>query len=184
MAAMGEAAAGPPSPGKEDYSHLQIVPVSSSPPLQEKIDNQYDHRFQRSDRWLPVYSWLESLDTDDVVKSKDVLDWLTANPEIRERLYSRHSRYHLMHYIKKCHMKILKRKEKKLQNVTVHILSCSWDEETTKAPVLFQQIGNDLSSLPKDNDFYNSKQKEALEKYTLLVEFEKHLLNMISRRDT
>ncbi|CAA0826348.1 Unknown protein, partial [Striga hermonthica] len=76
------------------------------------MDRMYDHRFQRTDQWRPVYSWLESLDTDEVIKSNDVIDWLTANPEIRDHLYSRHSRYHLMHYIKKCHIKILKRKEK------------------------------------------------------------------------
>ncbi|KAJ6294262.1 hypothetical protein OIU76_022362 [Salix suchowensis] len=70
-------------------------------------------RFQRTDQWLPVYSWLESLDKDEVVKSKDISDWLTENPEIREQLFSRHSRYHLMHYIKKCHVKILKRRERK-----------------------------------------------------------------------
>ncbi|KAL0440647.1 UNVERIFIED_CONTAM: hypothetical protein Sradi_0003600 [Sesamum radiatum] len=79
---------------------------------QQSMEKVYDHRFQRTDQWLPVYSWLESLNTDEVIKSKDVVDWLTANPEIRDHLYSRHSRYHLMHYIKKCHVKILKRKEK------------------------------------------------------------------------
>lgn len=70
-------------------------------------------RFQRTDQWMPVYSWLETLDTDELIKSDDIIDWLAANPEVKEQLYSRHSRYHLMHYIKKCHIKILKRKEKK-----------------------------------------------------------------------
>lgn len=87
--------------------HLLIIPLIK----QEKM---YDHRFQRTDQWMPVYAWLESLDTDEVIKSKDVVDWLTANPEIRDHLYARHSRYHLMHYIKKCHVKILKRKEKQV----------------------------------------------------------------------
>ncbi|XP_028064895.1 uncharacterized protein LOC114267992 isoform X3 [Camellia sinensis] len=86
-------------------------------PLPEDKDatlvDPHHARFQRTDQWMPVYSWLESLDTDEVVKSKDILDWLSENPEIKEQLYSRHSRYHLMHYIKKCHVKILKRKEKK-----------------------------------------------------------------------
>ncbi|KAJ6764220.1 WD40 REPEAT PROTEIN [Salix koriyanagi] len=43
-------------------------------------------RFQRTDQWLPVYSWLESLDKDEVVKSRDISDWLAENPEIREQL--------------------------------------------------------------------------------------------------
>lgn len=71
-------------------------------------------RFQRTDQWIPVYAWLENLDQDEVVKSKDISDWLNANPQVKEQLCSRHSRYHLMHYIKKCHLKILKRREKKV----------------------------------------------------------------------
>lgn len=81
---------------------------------------EFSHRFQRTDQWLPVYSWLESLETDEVVKSKDVSDWLSENPKVKDQLGLRHSRYHLMHYIKKCHMKILKRKEKR----KVFIQSC------------------------------------------------------------
>ena len=83
---------------------------------QEKEESQVDiphARFQRTDQWRPVYSWLESLDKDEVVKSKDISDWLSENPQVQEQLCSRHSRYHLMHYIKKCHMKILKRRDKK-----------------------------------------------------------------------
>ena len=82
---------------------------------QEKDTTPGDNpaRFQRTDQWIPVYEWLEILDKDEVVKSKDISDWLTENPTVREQLCSRHSRYHLMHYIKKCHLKILKRREKK-----------------------------------------------------------------------
>ncbi|XP_073146974.1 uncharacterized protein [Henckelia pumila] len=29
------------------------------------MEKLYDHRFQRTDQWMPVYSWLESLDTDE-----------------------------------------------------------------------------------------------------------------------
>lgn len=75
-------------------------------------------RFQRTDQWIPVYEWLEVLDKDEVVKSKDISDWLSENPTVREQLCSRHSRYHLMHYIKKCHLKILKRREKKKVPIT------------------------------------------------------------------
>ncbi|KAM1185969.1 hypothetical protein ACFXTH_015170 [Malus domestica] len=86
-------------------------------PIQDgKEENQGDiphARFKRTDQWRPAYIWLESLEKDDVVKSKDIADWLTENPDIQAELCSRHSKYHLMHYIKKCHMKILKRREKK-----------------------------------------------------------------------
>ncbi|KAF6161458.1 hypothetical protein GIB67_009337 [Kingdonia uniflora] len=74
-------------------------------------------RFQRTDQWKPVYAWLESLDKDEVVKSKDITDWLEEQPSVKEKLCARHSRYHLMHYIQKCHMKILKRRGK-LQKVS------------------------------------------------------------------
>ncbi|XP_062169379.1 uncharacterized protein LOC133875304 isoform X2 [Alnus glutinosa] len=92
-------------------------------PFQEKEASQCDtenppYRFQRTDQWRPVYSWLESLNQNEVVKSKEISDWLSANPEVQEQLCSRHSRYHLMHYIKKCHIKILKRKEKKMVSNT------------------------------------------------------------------
>lgn len=89
---------------------------------QENDLNQGDHsqaRFQRTDQWKPVYIWLETLEDTEVVKSNDILDWLNANPDVRDDLYSRHSRYHLMHYIKKCHVKILKRKERKKVNVII-----------------------------------------------------------------
>lgn len=75
-------------------------------------------RFQRTDQWLPVYSWLESLDRNEVVKSKEISEWLSENPNIKDNLYARHSRYHLMHYVQKCHMKILKRRGK-LQKVQI-----------------------------------------------------------------
>ncbi|CAN1802390.1 hypothetical protein LINPERHAP1_LOCUS23357 [Linum perenne] len=65
------------------------------------------YRFQRTEQWRPVYSWLETLDNDEVVTSNEIYDWLDSNPDIKEHLFSRHSRYHLMHYIKKCHGKQL-----------------------------------------------------------------------------
>ncbi|KAF8390642.1 hypothetical protein HHK36_025169 [Tetracentron sinense] len=85
---------------------------------QEKDTNQIEPpraRFQRTDQWIPIYSWLESLDKHEVVKSKDISDWLSENPSVKEQLFSRHSRYHLMHYIKKCHLKVLKRRAKQKQ---------------------------------------------------------------------
>ncbi|KAL2492900.1 hypothetical protein Adt_28528 [Abeliophyllum distichum] len=144
----------------------------------------YDHRFQRTDQWMPVYSWLESLETDEVIKSKDVLDWLTANPEIRDQLYSRHSRYHLFHYIKKCHVKILKRKEKQGLIVTNKVSTATGDNSVeVKTPVSTYFTGNNLSSIPKDSDLYKAKQTEALQKYEILVELEKQLIPLFGKRE-
>ncbi|XP_075107802.1 uncharacterized protein LOC107811528 isoform X2 [Nicotiana tabacum] len=138
----------------------------------------FDHRFQRTDQWMPVYSWLESLDTDEVIKSKEIIDWLTANPDVREQLNSRHSRYHLMHYIKKCHMKILKRKEKKKGPEFTNNMSLSEAQESEKVKKFAppQIADNNLSTLPKDSDLYKAKQTEARQKYEILVELEKQLL--------
>jgi len=88
-----------------------------------EADQQHPARFQRTDQWLPVYSWLESLDNGELVKSKDISEWLDANPEVKQELSSRHSRYHLTHYVKKCHLKILKRKEKKVSFQSLLLLS-------------------------------------------------------------
>ena len=68
-------------------------------------------RHRRSKHWLPVYSWLESLDTAELVSMEDVKDWLLANPGIQENL-ARHSRYHLPNYIRQVHLKMLKKKGK------------------------------------------------------------------------
>ncbi|KAJ8536490.1 hypothetical protein K7X08_034891 [Anisodus acutangulus] len=136
----------------------------------------FDHRFQRTDQWMPVYSWLETLDTDEVVKSKEIIDWLTENPDVREQLNSRHSRYHLMHYIKKCHMKILKRKEKKGPEFTKNMsLSEVQESEVVKKSVPLQTADYNLSTIPKDSEIYKAKQTEALHKYEILVELEKQL---------
>ncbi|EYU35855.1 hypothetical protein ABFS82_09G036800 [Erythranthe guttata] len=143
----------------------------------------YDHRFQRTDQWKPIYSWLESIDTDEVIKSKDVVDWLTANPEIRDHLYTRHSRYHLMHYIKKCHVKILKRKEK--QGLIVAKLPPSKSDQNADEnfPGSPHFIGNNISSMPKDSELYRAKRSEARRKYEILVEFEKQLIPLFGKRD-
>lgn len=97
--------------------------------LTKQLESQADQhpaRFQRTDQWLPVYSWLESLDSGELVKSKDISEWLDANPEVKEELSSRHSRYHLTHYVKKCHLKILKRKEKKVKSKTLFAIFFIW----------------------------------------------------------
>ncbi|RAL39070.1 hypothetical protein DM860_011556 [Cuscuta australis] len=145
----------------------------------------FDHRFQRTDQWKPVYSWLESLDMDEVVKSKDILHWLTENVDVRDQLSSRHSRYHLMHYIKKCHVKILKRKGKVLAPSSSSCSTQLLESRDEKQPSMIQcagnSVSNDVSSLPKENEVYKVKQAEAIRKYEILLEFEKQLLAAFPR---
>ncbi|RQP00816.1 hypothetical protein POPTR_015G096000v4 [Populus trichocarpa] len=156
-------------------------------PTQNQITetNQVDvphARFQRTDQWLPVYSWLESLDKDEVVKSKDISDWLTENPEIREQLFSRHSRYHLMHYIKKCHVKILKRRErKKGVQLTGNPTSPKFQKNVEVKELAPVPMINPLNNIPKDSELYVAKRNEALQKYEILLELEKKLTPYFSK---
>ncbi|KAM7273281.1 hypothetical protein ACFE04_027945 [Oxalis oulophora] len=145
----------------------------------EKDTNQIDGhpaRFQRTQQWRPVYSWLESLNKDEVVKSKDITDWLNQSPEIGGELLAKHSKYHLLHYIKKCHQKILKRRVKSKgldqPNNTFAELYQSGEKPIEKPIPL---AGNPLNNLPKDSDLYVAKRNEALRKYEILLALEKKL---------
>ncbi|CAO2826483.1 unnamed protein product [Amaranthus hypochondriacus] len=139
-------------------------------------------RFQRTEQWRPVYSWLESLDTDEVIKSKDIADWLATNPEVNEQLGSRHSRYHLTHYIKKCHMKILKRKGVQLKSsepAPLVVEPLNMLKEAAAIP------SNPVRNVAKDNrDLYQFKHQEALRKFEILVELEKQLDALVSKKNT
>lgn len=76
-------------------------------------------RFRRSEKWRPVYVWLESLDSGSVVGSKAIDAWLSRNPSIKEDLLGKHTRHHLFHYIQKCHSNILKKRRKLVLNGSV-----------------------------------------------------------------
>ncbi|XP_019417861.1 PREDICTED: uncharacterized protein LOC109328723 [Lupinus angustifolius] len=131
-------------------------------------------RFQRSGQWLPVYSWLETLDKDEVVNSKEITDWLIENPEVQHELYSRHAPHHLKHYIKKCHLKILKRRESRKgleQPVKDTSLKAQQYVMEHRAPLPSRSV----NKLPKDSDLYLAKRNEAYRKYQILVELEKLL---------
>ncbi|GMJ05867.1 hypothetical protein like AT5G50410 [Hibiscus trionum] len=160
-------------------NHLRLPSHS-----QEKEPSQPDllpARFQRTDQWIPVYSWLESLDSDEVVKSKDISDWLNENQQVKDQLCSRHSRYHLMHYIKKCHLKILKRREKKVGlQPSNNGSALKVQKDVARKPAA--ALSNPLNSLPKDSDLYIAKRNEALRKYEILLELEKKLSPMFSRK--
>ncbi|CAA3027673.1 uncharacterized protein LOC111371313 isoform X2 [Olea europaea var. sylvestris] len=135
---------------------------------QSSMEKEHDHRFQRTEQWKPVYSWLESLDTIEVIKSNDVLDWLSANPEISDKLHSKHARHHLLHYIKICHAKILKRKGLIVRKIDQRkgSLHCN---------------GPSLSSIPRESELYKAKQSEALLKYEILVGLEKQLIPLFGK---
>jgi hypothetical protein len=59
-----------------------------------------------------VYKWLESLELESLVTSKEISEWLTSNPQIMDRLVEKHSKYHLIHYTQRMHLKLLKKRGK------------------------------------------------------------------------
>ncbi|KAL9680873.1 hypothetical protein QQ045_012653 [Rhodiola kirilowii] len=135
-------------------------------------------KFQRTDQWQPVYSWLESLNKEEVVRSEDIAEWLEKNPAIKEDLSSKHSRYHLMHYIKKCHFKILKRRGlKKGLSGTDKPASEKIRKRkdiTTRELVHFSPVPS--TKVPGNDDLLLAKRNEAIQKFEILVEFEKRLM--------
>uniref|UniRef100_A0ACD5ZVD0 Uncharacterized protein n=1 Tax=Avena sativa TaxID=4498 RepID=A0ACD5ZVD0_AVESA len=72
----------------------------------------FPYRFQRTDLWKPVYQWLETLEMDTLVESKQISEWLAANPQVMNRLVEKHSKYHLIHYSQRMHLKLLKKRGK------------------------------------------------------------------------
>jgi hypothetical protein len=59
-----------------------------------------------------VYQWLETLEMETLVESKQISDWLAANPQVMNRLVEKHSKYHLIHYSQRMHLKLLKKRGK------------------------------------------------------------------------
>ncbi|KAF0901058.1 hypothetical protein E2562_037639 [Oryza meyeriana var. granulata] len=83
------------------------------PPAHRARDQSaFPYRFQRTDLWKPVYKWLESLEIESLVTSKQISEWLTSNPQIMNRLVEKHSKYHLIHYTQRMHLKLLKKRGK------------------------------------------------------------------------
>ncbi|XP_058103327.1 uncharacterized protein LOC131246884 isoform X2 [Magnolia sinica] len=141
-------------------------------------------RFQRTDQWMPVYSWLESLEKNEVVKPNEIIDWLSENPGVRDQLHSKHSRHHLMHYIQRCHFKMLRRRERQRKRMqamqpptTSPEVKALNNGVTTAAVPLRCKIS---STLLKDNDMSLSKKNEALRRYELLTDLQSQLISLLS----
>ncbi|KAK8323201.1 hypothetical protein V6Z11_A12G221600 [Gossypium hirsutum] len=136
-------------------NHLRLPSHS-----QEKEPSQPDLlpvRFQRTDQWIPVYSWLESLDTDEVVKSKDISDWLNENLQVKDQL-----------------------REKKVSlQPSNNGTALKVQKDVAKKPAAL--LSNPLNNIPKDSDLYIAKRNEALRKYEILLELEKKLSPVFSK---
>ncbi|ERN09947.1 hypothetical protein AMTR_s00013p00192790 [Amborella trichopoda] len=138
--------------------------------------------FQRTDHWRPIYTWLESWDTNEVVKPSDIVNWFSENPEVKNELYSRHSKYHLMHYIQRLHAKLL-RKQGKLQKVI---------QPSKRSPI--KRMGNGAAALAivepvncssnglEDTGCSLLGKDEALLRYELLSDLQNQLTRLLSKQ--
>ncbi|KAG1363489.1 hypothetical protein COCNU_11G003160 [Cocos nucifera] len=134
---------------------------------------EFPYRFQRTDLWKPVYRWLESLDKDVLVSGKEISEWLSANPLVMERLFSKHSQYHMMHYIQRMHLKLLKKRGKlpKSNMPTLLLLLCSVNAF----------LGKFSGGVLRDNKTLLSKKKEAFLRYELLTDLQSQLTSVLLR---
>ncbi|XP_076903616.1 uncharacterized protein LOC143558718 [Bidens hawaiensis] len=133
---------------------------------------------------MPVYNWLESLNTDEVVSKIQVQDWLTANAEIMRDVLGKYPGYHLVHYIRKCHKKILKKRDKKEGLHTRVKKRSSKAHKTEEKKSLAKPPSSSATKLPKDSPTYMVKRNEAFQKYQILTEMEKQLSAMFQNQET
>ncbi|XP_076906823.1 uncharacterized protein LOC143563081 [Bidens hawaiensis] len=133
---------------------------------------------------MPVYNWLESLNTDEVVSKIQVQDWLTANATIMKDMVEKHPGCHLVHYIRKCHKKILKKrgKEEGLHTRVKKSSSKAHKTKEKKSPAMLPS--SSATKLPKDSPTYMMKRNEAFQKYQILTELEKQLGAMFRNQET
>jgi len=60
-----------------------------------------------SEKWKPVWIWLQSLNRKDVVEAADVTAWLVRNPDYSKEIKQHHSHGALVHYVQKCHQRLI-----------------------------------------------------------------------------
>ncbi|KAJ4805374.1 Eukaryotic translation initiation factor 3 subunit I [Rhynchospora pubera] len=155
---------------------------------------EFPYRFQRTDLWKPAYDFLESLDKDTLVTQKEVSDWLDANPDIFERLSEKHSRYHLVHYTQRMHLKMLKKKGKLPKSLQLSEARASI-KPSIIGGVIKQRIsiiskikkrdtpitGNISGAGVKEKKMLLSKKKEAFIKYELLTDLQNQLISILAK---
>ncbi|MQL81716.1 hypothetical protein Taro_014179, partial [Colocasia esculenta] len=154
-------------------------------------------RFQRAEHWNPVYSWLESLDTDEVVSANDVKDWFLANPEIKENL-SRNSRFHcdpphhnVPDFTRHRYLD-LKSSEDNLPNDIGDATDAEQSVQMCKTRTALRILSNGLrarsqiprkfsSRIPKGKDLTLLKKNEAFLRYELLTDLQNQLVSVLSK---
>ncbi|XP_020586908.1 uncharacterized protein LOC110029125 [Phalaenopsis equestris] len=145
---------------------------------------EFPYRFQRTDQWRPVYSWLESMDKDMIVNSKEITEWLSLNTEFRDKLLARHSKYHLMHYIQKLHLKLLKKKGKLPKGMLLSAARAS--VKSANGGVKFRD-DNSLCKASadtlKDDGVFQSRRNDAFLRYELLTDLQEQLTSILKKHN-
>lgn len=147
---------------------------------------------------MPAYQWLESLDRDQIVSGDEVAEWFDRNAEFRDRLLSRHTKYHMMHYVQKLHLKLLKKRGKYPKTMllstarallkTSNSLAIVRDNATTMQDNSFirkdEVLLNCKSSVNtlKENPTFSSKKSEAFVRYQLLTDLQNQLIDVLSKQ--
>ncbi|PKA63818.1 Dynein assembly factor with WDR repeat domains 1 [Apostasia shenzhenica] len=158
------------------------VPLPSQTTKMSEVE--FPYRFQRTDQWLPVYSWLESLDKDVIVDSKEVTSWLSLNSGFRDRMLERHSKYHLMHYIQKLHLKLLKKKGKLPKGMLLSTARASVKRKNDGTTVQDHvSLRRSSSYTLKDGSTVSSRRSEAFLRYELLTDLRNQLISCLSKHN-
>ncbi|WOL18719.1 hypothetical protein Cni_G27516 [Canna indica] len=161
---------------------LSQVPVTEA---------EFPYRFQRTDLWKPAYRWLESLNKDVLVSAKEISEWLAANPEVTQKLFSKHSRYHMTHYIQRMHLKMLKKRGKLPKGLQLSVARASTKPAngrvTTQEITLPRTIcPSSLCKLPdcpiREDTTLLHKNKEAFLRYELLTDLQNQLTMVLCKQ--
>lgn len=75
-----------------------------------------------TEKWRPVYVWLESLNQREVVKAVEIGEWLEAHPDVRQRLRMSHTNEHIFNYIQKCHTRMIVDPRARSHNVKLDVI--------------------------------------------------------------
>ncbi|BBN04469.1 hypothetical protein MPTK1_3g04900 [Marchantia polymorpha subsp. ruderalis] len=83
--------------------------VTSGAPASTSSGVKKDRRYGKpiTEKWRPVYVWLESLKHKEVVKGSEISEWLERHPDVGKKLHASHTHEHVFNYIQKCHSRML-----------------------------------------------------------------------------
>lgn len=76
-----------------------------------------------SEKWKPVWIWLQSLERKEVVESGEILAWLDNNPGYASEIRKQHTPGVLVAYVQKCHQRLISGRYTKIEDSKVLLLN-------------------------------------------------------------